>query len=440
MSNLCLSRFKHNPGPLAKVLEEWVDERYGPIKYVVGFSGKPPEPPWWVYDCRLSRPLGEGYIDAPTIAMGASIDGSEALVKALGEAVERYNSLNSFHYAKTIMEPLKNNPIADMLPICAAFENCRPSFKSIPRDVPVSQSPARSFLDDSEIWLPSGHVHLNFEPGPGEPLLTLNISSGLAFHSDLTKALWSGILEYAERDAIMTSWLLNKQPKRILFDIDNVPDALAERLVRLKRAGLEPCLFDVSTDFRIPAVFCILRSDTVRPYATVGGCCNPDPVTACIKAIDETMCIRSIQKEHGKKRDFPSLEEFGWVETLLDRAELYAGWKDSPALDRLTKNNPNTTTLDEISQQDWWDAPADMNGLRLFAQKMHNIGLYPVWSDITMDDVRELGYVTKVTVPQMIPLSPSHSAQWLASPRLLKAAGKDFLTPDMVNPYPHPMA
>lgn len=438
MSKLCLSRYKHDPAPLSRVLEEWVDERYGPIKYIIGYSGKPPEPEWWVYDCRLSRPFGEGYIEHDTIAMGASLDGSEAMVKALGEGIERYNSLNSIHYAEIIKEPMQNNPIVDMLPLCADFEPCIPSFKTFPRDVAISLSPARALLDDSEVWLPTGYVHLNFEPEPPEPLVTLGITSGLAFHSDLTTSLWSGILEYAERDAMMTCWMLNKQAPRIVINVDDVPGALAERLIRLRNAGLEPYLFDISTDFRIPAVFCILRGDS-RPFVTVGGCCNPDPVLACVKALDESMCIRSVQKEHGKKRAFPSLTQFEWCDSLIDRAELYVGWKDSPAWDNLISKNPFTTTLDEISSQEWWEAPADFDGLKRIAQKMHEIDLYPVWSDITMDDVRELGYVTKVTVPQMIPLSPSHSARWLASKRLLKAAGRESLTPDLVNPYPHPM-
>ena len=379
------------------VLENWVDSRFGPIRYVAGMSVKPPEPAWWIYDCRLSRPIGDWFNDNATIAMGASIDGSDALRRALGEAIERYNCLNSMNFAESVQMPLAGNPIVDMLPLCADFEPCTSTFKRMPKTVPITQVKMRRLSNDTEAWMPAGFVHLNFSPKPPEPLLTLPITSGLAFHSDLLTAIWSGLLEYAERDAVMTCWWL-RRAKRIVIDEADVEDALAERLMRMRRAGLEPFLFDISTDFRVPCVFCVLRSD-IRPYYTVGAACHADAAFACVKALDEAMCIRIVQKEFGKTRTFPSLTEFDWLKSLEDRADLFAQWKGSPALDFLFAEKQATTSLDEIGQQIWWTAPSNMAELSQFAKLMEERDLIPFWSDTTIDDVRDLGHCIKVVVP-----------------------------------------
>jgi len=437
VNKLCLSLFKHDPGPLAPVLNEWVDERFGPIRFVMGMSAKAPEPQWWLYDCRLARSVGEYFSEADIIAMGASTNGSDALRRALGEAVERYNALNSMKFAELFYAPMDGNPIADMLPQCADFEPCSESLKHCPKDVPVGQVKVKRLSDNSELLMPAGFVHLNFACAEGEPLLTLPITSGLAFHTDLHTSIWSGLREYAERDAIMTCWWLQKKAPRILINENDVPNSLADRLIRLRNAGLQAFLFDVSTDFRVPCVFCVLRSDRA-PYVTVGASCHQDIVEACVHALDECACLRIVQKESGKARIFPSLDQFDWVSSLVDRAELFAQWKGSPAFDFLIDGRGPTTTLEEMERQEWWHPPNNMEQLQVFATLMEKQDLVPFWADTTVDEVRELGYCVKVTVPQMIPLSPHHNVSWLGTRRLAKAAGKENISKDDINRYPHP--
>ena len=65
-----------------------------------------------------------------------------------------------------------------------------------------------------------------------------------------------------------------------------------------------------------------------------------------------------------------------------------------------------------------------------------------LWTELQCDPVQSIGYVVRVIVPEMMPLSQAHSVRWLATPRLLEYAGlrKDQARPAMFNPFPHPFA
>ena len=274
----------HDPGPLAPVLD-WVDPRFGPILQVFGTQAAAPEPRWWLYNCTLARPLGEYFIDFDQIAMGSSISGSQALRRALGEAIERYNCASSFQFAETRFAPLQDNPMASLFPTCAEFESCLDSLKRLPLDKEITQVRMKTLAEDHEVWVPAGFVHLTFVRKKSEPMVATSITSGLAFHDDLTKAIWGGLMEYAERDAIMSVWWNRIESPRILINSQVEDVGLSERFRRLQSANSEAILFDVTSDFRIPTVFCILKSKS-PPYVTVGGACNDDPILACSKALE----------------------------------------------------------------------------------------------------------------------------------------------------------
>lgn len=427
---------EHDPGPLAPALN-FIDRRFGPIKSVYGFEACWPEPNWWVYDCKLARPLGEYFIDYPTIAMGCSIDPSVALRKALGEAIERYNAHSSMKVVQTKIANMEGNRLAERFPVCADFENCAATLKEFPTSADLTLVSVRDMLDDSQTWIPAGYVHLGFSPPLREPVVTSSISSGLAFHSDLFAAIWSSLVECAERDAIMTTWWNQKPASRIDIQPGTEYGELAERMIRLKNANLKAHIFDVTSDFKIPTVFCILEGESA-PYSTVGGCCNSDPITACVKAIDEAVMIRIVQKEFASDKVPLSFETFDWIRTLEDRATLFAQWKNTPAFDFLFRDGAKQISLSEFVSQSYWSAPTCMDELPAFASLMQQQGLTALWSDITMDDVKEIGFCVKVVVPEMVPLTADQNACFLGTPRLAAAAGKDRLTKADINPYPHP--
>jgi ribosomal protein S12 methylthiotransferase accessory factor len=426
-------------------MEDILDARFGPIRAIHAICGQKPEPKWWVYQCELSRPFGESFSLEPNYSAGCSIIPEEAFRKAIWEGIERYCAINSFRFADLKKASLKRNPLTAHLPRCAKFEQCIDTFKDFPLETPVTQAKVLRLASSREEWLPASIVHLTFEKSPGEPELAHSISTGLAFHKSLKQAIWAGLLECAERHAVMSFWWLKKAKKIEFFrpgdsTILTQMGSLNHRLKVLRESGLEVFLFDITTNFRVPSVFCLIKSER-KPFYVAGASCHPDITHACIKAIDEAMSLRiQFNPVAESAVELPSLADFSWLVSLQQRLDLYSHWKNSSALDFLFSDELSSTSLEDMQQQEWWQEPQNMTELQSFAQRMEDKDFTILYADITQDDIREYGSCAKVIVPQMVPLSPCHSSSWLGTKSLAKAAGKDALLKSDLNPFPHPFA
>jgi hypothetical protein len=75
-----------------------------------------------------------------------------------------------------------------------------------------------------------------------------------------------------------------------------------------------------------------------------------------------------------------------------------------------------------------------MEELKLICKNLERQGLNVLWQKLPMAQFYPEGYVVKVVVPEMVPLSQFHGASWLGSTRLQNSEMKGM------NPYPHPFA
>lgn len=428
---------RQQAGSLAGVLD-WVDERFGPVQSLGGSRLDPPDPDWWIYSCRLTRtPPGSLYLGTSANAGGTSTSREEALRRTLGEAVERYSGLTSHLHAELTRASLEGAGVLSRLPTCAPDEPCLPTFRALDVALPLTHARVRSLADWSERLLPAAYVHLGFTPLSGEPHVTMPISTGLAFHSDLSAALWSGLCEVAERDAMMLMWWTRRAAPEIVCDGARLPWALSERLERLRRVGLRARFFDITTDFRVPTVFCVLRGERY-PRLVAGAACRADPAAACAKALDETVAVRLLLRRR-EDRELPGVNAFEWVRQLEDHARLYADARMEPAFDFLLRSGA-FVPYEAFAAGPWWAEPASLDALRARAAALADLGLTVLWADVTAPEAEGLGRVVKVIVPEMVPLSQDHHARWLATPRLLRVAGLSEPVAAALNPHPHPFA
>ena len=427
------------PCTLRRVLA-WVDPHYGPITKLWCQRLFPPEPRWWVYGCHLARcPVGTRYSPVDYGTAGSSIKRDEALRRALGEAVERYCALNSFRSTSTVVLPARQTPLASRFPACADYEPVPEPFRGLLSEDPITHVPVYRLADDARIHVPAGYVHLGFSPSPPEAPVTLPISTGLAFDSDLCAALWKGLCEVAERDAMMLTWWTRKPCRRIMPHDQDCPESLMTRLERIEQAGLRCYLFDIATDFRVPTVFCIVAGNHY-PYWVVGASCQADAISACTKAVDECISIRLSLLSGRWNKDIGPCTSFEWVHGLEDHMLLYGAWKDTDAFDFLIHDGEPPLALGTFVGDDWWTAPKDLPELKQRAIKLDELGLSVLWVDQTQPEARELGSVVKVVVPEMIPMSQHHGARWLGTTRLLHAVQPDANGASSFNPLPHPFA
>lgn len=428
----------HDPGPLEPILN-WVNPRFGPINVLSWLKHGAPEPGWWIYQCDLGRPLGKFHSSHAVTTSGCSLDGSEALKRALGEAVERYSGFNSLAFATLKTMRAGENPIVARLPRCAADEPCPDALKGLSDDTLLTHTPVTRLIDDAECWMPAGFVHLGFWPSEPEPYLNVPVTTGLSFQNNLANAIWSSLCEVAERDALMTFWWNQRAIPRIITDRGELPAALKERISRIAQIGVTPYLFDMSSDFRVPNVCCMLVSDE-RPHCVVGNSCDEDPVKACTGALDEAMCIRSYQVRIRRTVEIPSLEQFDWIKTFDDHANLYGAWKESPALHFLIRDNKLEIRFSDFCNRDWWQRPESRSELQDTAKHLQKLGLDVYYADLTLPEISEHGSCVKIIVPQMVPISVFDKIRWLGCERLQtgnttrKSSRKDF------NPFPQPFA
>jgi ribosomal protein S12 methylthiotransferase accessory factor len=427
----------HDPGALREVLR-WVDPLFGPIRRLERRHLEPPHPRWWVYACDLSRvPPGTWYSSQLANAAGASLEPDEALRRALGEAVERYAGLHPPPEGALQRLRAGEGDLWGRYPRCAPDEPCPLSMRRLDSRTLLTHVRARRLTDDRPVVVPAGMAFLSFAPEPREPPVAIPISTGLAFHAEAHRALWNGLCEAVERDAVMLAWWTRRSPPRIEIQESEAPDRLAERLERIRRAGLGVHLFDITSDIPLPTVLCVVTGDRA-PYASVGAACVSDPEAAATKAVDEAVYIRLCFGE--RPRELPSLKAFGWVRTLEDHGQLYAGWRGSPALEFLLGALGPVVTFAELAARKTWPAPVGAEDLALRGKDLEALGLTPLWVDLTVPEARPLGRVVKVIVPELVPMTHDHRARWLATPRLLQHAGVRRASAAAFNPYPQPMA
>lgn len=414
----------------------WIDDRFGALGGLRRFRSAAPEPAWWHCEGELARfPAGNRFSLGHVACAGSSLDPDEALWRALGEGVERYCALNADPGG--IPMTLRQAGLADRWPRCAADEPCPPSLRDLPLDTPITHIRMRHLADDREALVPAGWARLTYQRPTAEPPVAEPISTGLAFARDLRAALWVGLCEVAERDAIMGMWWGRMPVPEIVCAGPLIPGQVAERLDRLAAAGLRARLFDMTTDFRVPSVFCVVTGER-PPRLTVGAACQADPARACAKALDEAVALRralGVLRRAGT----PTPDGAAEVHRLEDHALFYADHPNHPALAfLLARDRPVRIAYDEFAARDWWETPGDLPALASFAVRLRQVGLTALWANLTLPDVGDLGRVVKVIVPEMVPLSPDHAIRWLGTPRLRRRAGPAAPGAAGFNPFPHP--
>jgi ribosomal protein S12 methylthiotransferase accessory factor len=289
-----------------------------------------------------------------------------------------------------------------------------------------------SVADGRSVLVPATMACLNFMPAAPERPVTLPISTGLAFAPTLTAAVWRGLCEVAERDALMRMWWCqNPIPRITCATSKQVPLRLRLRLRELERSGRTTHLFLLTDDFPAPGCFCVVESPSY-PRLSCGAAVKDDLASACAKAIDEAVSLSAIAPHWQREGRRPPLAA-DRVVTLEDHAMFYADGDHGDAFDFLLAGAP-AVEFDEASTT--LCAPSDWDQLTALAASFrHTRGWDILWSDITAEEVRMHGHVVKVVVPQMIPLSPDHNVAYLATSRLARSRPSNGF-----NRNPHPFA
>jgi ribosomal protein S12 methylthiotransferase accessory factor len=408
-----------------------IDSRFGPIVQAQKMRIGDGEPLWWLATTQLARhPVGNLFTELPASGAGTSLDADEAVGRAIGEALERYCGLN--WHLDLIAGRLRETSLLGRWPRCAPDEPATGISREIGPDDRLTFVRAQRLVDDSFHLVPAGFVAMGFEPVPPEPVVTVPISTGLAFHPRRHAAIWNALCEVIERDAVMSAWWIHRPLREV--DMTTAPRIVSRRLRRLDACGMSARIFDITTELGVPTVFCVLNSDR-DPRLVVSAATKASPTLACAKALDEVVSMRVALRSDRDAADRGSAEP----DSLVDHARYYASVPDHPAFDFIAPGAAERTSYSEFAARQVAQ-PDDDVALRRAISLIEQQDVTVLWVDLTTPDVRPMGTVARVVVPEAVPLSPRDDARWLATKRLLLRSGTAHASRDSFTPHPHPFA
>lgn len=237
-----------------------------------------------IWPCNTSRFSFEQFTGRSS---GCGTSREEALLGTIGETVERYCS--AFYdidegikssYEKMSYKSIHPNEFA----LFHEKQYKNESFYLKPFDT-KSELTWFKTIDlangGDEVYCPGAVLYLPWTRD--EHPIDFTTSTGLAAHTNLHKAILTGIYELIERDSFTITWLQNIVPPKLIIDSDtrNFIEGIFPRHYKFH-------LFDITYDFGVPSVFgiCVGESDFGK-FIAVGASSRGTMQEAVRKALKE---------------------------------------------------------------------------------------------------------------------------------------------------------
>ena len=346
---------------------------------------------------------------------GTSFNQKKALIKALGEAIERYclDSVDKKNLITASVSEL-NTPHLDPFNI-PSFSKNQLSKKSFKQFIFTKNTKFRwvqgySDTGQKKVLIPAQLVYTSYTPLPNEPYIRFPISTGGAAHRSFNQALYTGICEIIERDSFMIHYL-NKLSAPIV-DIQKMQSkSLRQILSILERYKLKLTVFDMTTDLHVPVYMAILLDKTGNgPAVSVGLKAGFHVVDSLIGAIEESLMVRTWVRDKFIYGDNP-FEMPKTIKTIDQRAYF---WLKPNAIEYLkflfeSKQDKKVEIL-SIDNEDY---------LSKVTSLLNKTGLHIYYVDITQKEIKKAGFtVLKVFVPELYPLYFDEEYPYLGLSRL----------------------
>jgi thiazole/oxazole-forming peptide maturase SagD family component len=253
--------------------------------------------------------LGQAHAGSYHIG-GSGLRPHEALIRTLGESIERYAQFISgvsgqfptrlARYADLRAQGdglVPERSLQFFAPAQYALE--RFPFHPFSTDAPIGWLRARSLITDQERWVPAQLVLVGYAPRRrnGEPWLLPAVTTGSAAHTSRSVARRNALLELIQIDAAIGHWYSDRSAPEILLDRRT---ELLERLLRrhISASWPRPRFFWLESP-ELPAVVvaCVLRRPTDSvPALAVGAGVDTRLVPAMYRALLEAVGVMQLAK------------------------------------------------------------------------------------------------------------------------------------------------
>lgn len=309
-----------------------IDDRVGPVSSIGEIESFPT--PYYLATVADTTAFSD--TSAPRQAAGVAVDWNAALMKAVGEGLERYCA---GVYRDSDFVHGRESDLENAVPPTALVR---------PDDAPAYDSsdvhrwvPAENLETGEPAYLPAAAVQF---PQPGTELVP-PITTGLGLGSSTVDALLSGLTEVLERDATMLAWYSTFEP--LGLSVDQQAFETLERRARSEGLSVTPLL--VTQDIDVPVVAVAVHRDSDGsdgrergstaeadwPAFAVGSAAGLDAAGAATSALEEALQnwleLRSLGPEDaadaggaiGEYASFPDhAQEFVDVERAVPAASV----------------------------------------------------------------------------------------------------------------------
>jgi ribosomal protein S12 methylthiotransferase accessory factor len=381
------------------------------------------------------------------LAAGKGWTERQAMLSALGEAVERYAACHwdprrTFLARWGAVEQAALSPVD--LVLYSDEQYARKDWPYVPwaADQEVTWIRGVELPSGLEVALPASLVYLVYPTPRAEDYFAPATSNGLAAGPSLDAAILSGLYELIERDALLVTWM-NRLPATEI-EVTDDGSAGASVVRHYRRFGVEVRALLMRTDQPAAVVMALASDqDPARPARLIGMGCDLDPGRALSKAIFELCQARP--SESNRYREHPPAGR-------LKGHEDVRALEDHPAFFCLPENSHEFEFL--------W-AAGDKRPLRALADRstgtvagdlvacvdaLAAAGHRVAYVDLTTPDVTSAGmWVVRTIAAGLQPIHFGWGQERLGGGRLLDMPRRLGLsggrrTLDDLNPCPHPLA
>ena len=356
-----------------------------------------------------------------SVASGVAFNKTRALLKLIGETIERYaltinNNKNLlFDSFNNLNNSQKNilNP-AEILPFSQKQIKAHNINISLLKSTKIHWILGKSLTANHEVLIPAQLIFVPYIYQKSEPLIMWPISTGAASGKSLDEALYKGICEIVERDSFMIHYLNKINSSQI--NISSIKNREINKILEiLSRYKIELSLINLTTDIGIPSIGAVLLDKTgLGPAVCVGLKAGWDINDVIIGAIEEAVMLRTWIRDKFIYLE-PDFKREKIMQTINDRAHFWFPIKAISYLD-FWLNNKNKTGIKEITTK--------INVFYLqkavSVLKEKKIDIYYV--NLTDKLFKKTGFtIVKVIIPELQPLYLSEDYRYFGKRRLYQA-------------------
>lgn len=377
---------------------------------------------------------------------GYGIYRDEAIIRLLGEGVERYALFTANLYFEEklkyasynqLKEKYPNNVIPFEYVKIYSDEDCNKLnslgiLENITEDDILSWVLLPSLFDrEKEYYVPAQNFFLShiIRREKKEKVFIGGFSKGSASHKNIKLALKSAITEIVECDACMIKWYTESKVKEVVIDDDVLNETIN---TILRDIDYKIRVFDYTVDKKLGYVFTVMliNKSEKSPYIVVGASSGLNPKKVIYRAFMEALAILTLNINGPLSMPADYLET-KYQKTYLNLDSNVNYWASLDDKDKKLKFiNSKVTEKIELRKYKNLEENTDLEYL---FNGLYNISKYAVYLDITPTEIADKDlHVMRVYVPELVQMSMP-AFPYSKHPRIIKNGGISN------NEFPHPL-